>query len=247
MRPEFHITASGKFRLLVLVAGLTCIVAAVGLPGAWGQSSRSRTSPATRQETETPPLEPGQIDLQQSRVYVYVDKTGLGHEHGIEGKIRSGAIQLGARADAGSIEFDMTSFVVDTDRARKYVGLEGSTSAATRQQVNKNMLGAAVLDVARYPTASFAVVSALHKQTKQGKPVVELKGDFTLHGTTRPLTLRAELVQKGDQWNLRGSFSIQQTDFGITPYTAALGTVGVADRLKIFGDLWIAGDNTTRE
>jgi polyisoprenoid-binding protein YceI len=174
-----------------------------------------------------------------------VDKTGLGHEHGVEGKIKSGAIQLGARSNAGSIEFDMTSFTADTDRARKYVGLEGSTSASTRQQVNKNMLGSDVLNVAKYPTALFAIESALHRKTKQGKPVVELKGEFTLHGTTRPLTLYAEPSQRDGQWNLRGDFAIRQTEFGITPYSAALGTVGVADQLKIFGDLWIAGDDGT--
>ena len=73
-----------------------------------------------------------------------------------------------------------------------------------------------------------AVESVLHKKMKQGQPVVELKGEFTLHGKTRPLTLYAELSQKEGQWNLRGDFAIRQTDFGITPYSAALGTVGVA-------------------
>jgi polyisoprenoid-binding protein YceI len=139
------------------------------------------------------------------------------------------------------------SFVADTDAARKYVGLEGSTSASTRRQVSKNMLGADVLDSRKFPTATFQIESALHKKTKQGKPVVELKGELTLHGKARPLTLYAHPSQKEGSWNLRGDFSIRQTDFGITPYSAALGTVGVADQLKIFGDLWIAGDETTQE
>jgi hypothetical protein len=38
---------------------------------------------------------------------------------------------------------------------------------------------------------------------------------------------------------LRGNFSIRQTDFGITPYTQALGAVGVADQLTIHGDLYV--------
>lgn len=151
------------------------------------------------------------------------------------------------RANAGTIEFDMTSFTADTDQARKYVGLEGSTPASTRRQVDKNMLGPDVLDVHKFQTATFKIESALHKKTKQGKPVVELKGNFTLHGKTRPLTLSAQPTQKGGQWNLRGDFSIRQTEFGIIPYSAALGAVGVADPLKVFGDLWIAGDETTRE
>jgi len=239
--------ARQKFGFLVFVVGLSVIAATIAARAADGQTGRSRTKVATRQETDQTQAEPGAVDLKRSRIYVYVDKTGLGHEHGIEGKVKSGAIQLGAQARAGTIEFDMTSFTADTDRARKYVGLEGSTAESTRQQVNKNMLGADVLNVRKFPTATFNIESALHKKTKQGKQVVELKGEFTLHGKTRALTLLAQPSQKDGHWNLRGDFSIRQTDFGITPYSAALGTVGVADQLKIFGDLWIAAGEETQE
>jgi polyisoprenoid-binding protein YceI len=236
-----------KIGFLLLAAGLSIVSAALAGRFAAAQLVRGQAKVAARQEAEKPPVEPGEVDLTRSRVYVFVDKTGLGHEHGVEGKLKSGVIRLGARAHAGLLEFDMTSFVADTDAARKYIGLEGSTSASTRRQVNKNMLGADVLDIRKFPTATFEIESALHKKTKLGKPVVELKGEFTLHGKARPLTLYAQPSQKEDSWNLRGDFSIRQTDFGITPYSAALGTVGVADQLKIFGDLWIAGDETAQE
>ena len=239
--------SSNRVKMLVLAAGFCTLTVAAVSPYAQAQAPRSRSKVAASQEIAKANAEPGQIDLTRSRVYVSVDKTGLGHEHGIEGKIKSGGIQFGATAGAGTIEFDMASFAADTDRARKYVGLQGNTSESTRQQVNKNMLGADVLNVAKYPTATFAIESALHKKTKQGTPVVELKGEFTLHGKSRPLTLYAQLSQQNDQWNLRGDFTIRQTEFGITPYSAALGTVGVADQLKIFGDLWIAGDAAAKE
>jgi polyisoprenoid-binding protein YceI len=234
-------------RFLALAAAAITVTAAARSAFAQAPLTRNQAKLAARRDVEKAPAQPGQIDLKRSSIYVHVDKTGLGHEHGIEGRIKSGAIQLGARSSAGSIEFDMTSFTADTDRARKYVGLDGNTPESTRDKVNKNMLGADVLDVARFPTARFSIVSALHKKTKQGKPVVELKGEFTLHGKARPLTLVAEPTQKDGQWNLRGNFTVRQTDYGITPYSAALGTVGVADQLKIFGDLWIAGDDTAQE
>jgi hypothetical protein len=225
---------------VVLTTGFSMVAATV----AWlcaAERPGTRTKIAARQENE-PPLEPDQIDLKRSRVYIYVGKKGLGHEHGVEGKIRSGDPHIGAKEGAGIIEFDMASFAADTDRARKYLGLEGSTAASTREQVNKNMLGPDVLNVREFPTATFFIESALQKKTKQGKPVVELKGEFTLHGRARPLTLYAQPSEKDGQLHLRGEFSIRQTDFGITPYTAALGTVGVADQLKIFGDIWLAAD-----
>jgi polyisoprenoid-binding protein YceI len=231
-----------KCLLGVILAGMS-----VGSLLVWAQTPGSRSGVSSNQEIAEPAAKPGQIDLKRSQIYVYVDKTRLGHEHGIEGKIKSGNLQLGATAGAGKIEFDMTSFLADTDRARKYVGLEGSTPESRRKKVEQTMLGEDVLNVAKYPTATWTISSAVNKKTKQGKPVVELKGEFTLCGETRPLMILAQSTRKGGQWNLRGDFTILQTDFGMTPYKAALGTVGVADQLKIFGDLWIAGDSPAQE
>ena len=40
--------------------------------------------------------------------------------------------------------------------------------------------------------------------------------------------------------HLRGGFTLLQSQFGITPFTKAFGAVGVADELKVYGDLWVA-------
>jgi polyisoprenoid-binding protein YceI len=180
-------------------------------------------------------------DLKSSRVYVLVDKTGFGHAHGVVGSLKSGSVTLGANAEAGQIVFDMETFVADTDEARKYVGLEGQTDAGTQKKVNENMLGQAVLDVNNFPTATFDIDSALKidKKSAAGNPVYALKGQFTLHGAKRPLSIAAELITKGKSTRLRGKFKVQQTKYGMKPYTAALGTVGVADELTIWGDIYL--------
>lgn len=187
-------------------------------------------------------VDPGQVDVASSRIYVHVGKTGLGHDHGVIGQLKSGSLQLGAQSSAGQFVFDMTTFVADTDAARKYVGLEGSTAEGTRRQVNDNMFGKHVLDVRQFPTATFAIDSALLKESsvKSAPPVYELRGKFTLHGVTRPLVISARVEEKSGFSHLRGKFEILQTDFGIKPYTAALGAVGVADQLTIYGDLFVA-------
>src|SRR5262249_50651484 len=81
-----------------------------------------RSPPAAAQEDETavkavkkPELKPGEIDREKSRVYVRVGKKGLGHEHGVEGKIKSGTIDLSAAKNTGEIEFDTASFLADSD------------------------------------------------------------------------------------------------------------------------------------
>ena len=178
------------------------------------------------------------IDIETSRVYILVDKTGLGHAHGVAGRLRSGYVKLGRRA-AGQIVFDMASFVADTDEARKYVGLSGTTSDSTKKQVNDNMLGPDVLNVKAHPTATFDIESAVPsaKKSAAGNPVYELRGTLRLRRTNRPLAIAAEAIAGENVTRLRGRFTIEQTKFGMKPYTAALGAVGVADALTISGEI----------
>ena len=62
--------------------------------------------------------------------------------------------------------------------------------------------------------------------------ISNLHGDLTIHGVTRPLTLRVHLEIKGDTLEATGSTTIRQTDFGITPISKA-GVVKVKDELAI--------------
>ncbi|MEI7698796.1 MAG: YceI family protein [Planctomycetia bacterium] len=185
--------------------------------------------------------EAGDVNLKDSRVYIYVGKTGLGHNHGVEGRLKSGRVQLGQPENAGELVFDMTSFDADTDASRRYVGLEGSTDKSTRQQVNVNMKGADVLNVQKFPLATFRITSAklLQEKGRQGLPEYQLDGRFTLHGVTQPLRFQATGEEKDGRIHLRGSFSILQTNYGIRPYSKAFGAVGVTDKLTIYGDLWL--------
>ena len=136
----------------------------------------------------------------------------------------------------------MPTFTADTPTARARVGLSGETDAATRKKVNANMRGPDVLDVTRFPQAVFRIRSAkLRSASKAGAaPVYDLDGDFTLHGVTQPLRVAATSVRTAEgQTGLQGRFTIVQSAFGITPYSTALGAVGVADKLEIMGDLWL--------
>ena len=191
---------------------------------------------------KTTTLKPGQIDVQMSRAFAKVTQTGLGHDHAIEGRLMGGVIQLGAQQNAGSLVFDMTSYRADTAAARKYIGLAGTTSPSTQQQTNTNMLGASVLDVRKYPTSTFVIDSALliPGKSRDGHPRYKLAGNFTLHGTTRPLAMNAEVIQEQDRLHLRGGFNINQTNFGITPFKKAFGAVGVADQMTIYGEVYVA-------
>lgn len=213
----------------------------------WGpvtKTSGQAVAPAAPVQTPRT-YQPGEVHLESSRIFIHVGKTGLGHEHAVAARLRQASGQPGASQNVGDMVFDMASFQADTDEARKYIGLEGTSDAATRQKVTANMLGPDVLDVQRYPTATCHVQSVrpLAQASAAGYPQWELDCQFTLHGVTRPLRFVVEAVEKDGWTHARGRFSILQTDYGIKPYSLALGTIGVADRLDIYGDLWIAGTN----
>lgn len=186
----------------------------------------------------TPPKEL-KVDLKTSRVYILVDKVRLGHAHGVEGNLKNGKLKLDAKSDAGQIVFDMATFAADTDKARKHVGLEGETDSETQEKVNENLRGPKVLDVKEFPTATFDIESSLAtgKQSADKHPLYELKGRFTLHGTTLPLTVVAEARPAEKSTRLSGKFKVLQTDYGIKPYSAVLGAVAVADQLTIWGEI----------
>ncbi len=214
---------------------------AMALPTTLPLDADAQVPPAAP-AAQAPLPTPGEVDTDGSRIYVFVGKTGLGHDHGIVGRLVSGRVILDAPQNAGQLVFDMPSFLADTPEARKALGLAGETDASTRKQTTANMLGPDVLDVARHPTATFDIESALRPQrpVKGAKPTVDLVGTFTLHGVARKVVIPAEVGAAGRVLRLVGSFRIKQTDFGIKPYKKFGGVVGVADELVIHGDIRIA-------
>jgi len=230
-----HAVRRGTLIELVARSALLTMALCLGASG-WAQEVSNPAAPAQ------PVYNPGDLHLESSRVFARVGKTGFGHEHAIVGQVKQGTVHLGAEQDAGQITFDLTSFTADAQPARDYLGLAGSTDASTQQQVTANMLGKDVLNVKQYPTATFQVKSAkpVAEASKRGLPQYRLEGEFTLHGATRPIQVLADVEEKNGWVHLRGGFSVLQTQYGITPYTKAFGAVGVADRIDIWGDLWLA-------
>jgi polyisoprenoid-binding protein YceI len=199
--------------------------------------------PGRRDKQEPRPAEGAkayQVDLADSRVYVRVDSaTRLGHRHGVEGKLKSGTISLGA---GGELVFDMRSFQADTQEARKKVGLGGvKMSANEAKKVNNTMLSPDVLDVEKFPTATYKiiVIKPAERQEAGAPGAYEVSGRLTLHGAEQPLPFKAKLerTDKEGVVKLGGSFVLKQTAYGMTPYSGAGGLAKVADELEISAEL----------
>jgi hypothetical protein len=54
---------------------------------------------------------PGEVHPGNTRIYVHVFKTGMGHEHAVVGQVKEGVIHLGATQNAGRVVAELTSFV----------------------------------------------------------------------------------------------------------------------------------------
>ncbi len=189
-------------------------------------------SPTQAVQKTAPPAAAFEVDTDASRVYIKVGTaTRLGHEHGVEGRLKSGKLTLGGE---GEVVFDMASFTADTAEARKRVGLE-------KKKVTEAMRGADVLDVGEHPTATYRVssITPLDDQSAGEPGTYQLEGRFTLHGTEQKLKFKAKLERADKEGRLKmtGSFSIRQSDYGIKPYSAVGGLAKVADELEISGDL----------
>lgn len=98
-----------------------------------------------------------------------------------------------------------------------------SIGASDRSQIEKN-LHEDVLDSARFPQARFA--STAVTQSADGFIV---RGTLTLHGRTAELT--APVRRIGDRY--LATVTLRPSQFGIKPYSAALGALRVRDEVLV--------------
>jgi polyisoprenoid-binding protein YceI len=162
------------------------------------------------------------IDGPHSTLTVRVYKSGFlsafGHNHEIQAPIQSGEVK---ESDSPSVEV-----LVD---ARKLRVLDPEVSEGTRDQIQDTMQGSQVLDVAHFPEIHFQSTAV----EARGPDHWIVHGNLALHGKDHPVAVEATL--KGEHY--RGSATLKQSDFGITPVTVAGGTVKVKDVVKIEFDI----------
>jgi polyisoprenoid-binding protein YceI len=151
-------------------------------------------------------------------VFVHVFKTGffslIAHDHRIVAPIAGGTVTLG--------EHPSVAVTIDTGNLRV---LDPELPADTREEIEQTMLGPKVLDAERYPAIRFAS----NRVTVTGQQSWRVAGSLTLHGRTRPVTLR--VVESDGVY--KGAVEIRQSDFGITPVRIARGVVSVKDAVRI--------------
>lgn len=172
------------------------------------------------------------LDPAQSRVEIHVGKAGLfgfaGHAHEVVAGAFRGSATLDPDRPAAST-VDLTF-----DAAALRVTGQGEP-ADDVPKVQAAMLGPECLDAGRFPTVRFVSTGVAEagpaRQSEDGRDFT-VAGALTLHGVTRPLTLRVHVAATGDRLTATGRTTVRQTDFGIRPISKA-GVVKVKDELTI--------------
>ena len=107
---------------------------------------------------------------------------------------------------------------VDPSSARVEVVIQTASVDSNHAERDKHLRSDEFLDVKKFPEARFVSTSF----EDQGSGRAMLKGDFTLRGVTRPLTIQVEHIGAGkDPWGgyrtgFTGRTSFALADYGIT-------------------------------
>jgi polyisoprenoid-binding protein YceI len=205
-------TGSAVPLFLPALALFVPLVAALAAPSAQAQPRRYTLDPAA------------------SQLKIHVGKTGVfgfaGHEHDVV----AGTFHGTATFDPDRIAQSAVDLTFEAGALRVTGKGEPKGDAA---EVQAAMIGATCLDVNRFPAIRFVskTVAACGEAGRGGHDL-SIVGALTLHGVTRPLTIRVHVDVKGDTLEATGSTTIRQTDFGMTPISKA-GVVKVKDELAL--------------
>jgi polyisoprenoid-binding protein YceI len=233
------VPAARALLLLFLCLGLTACPRPVQSPA----PPTSVPSPPPPPEPPAPP-EPAaatyQIDPQASVLHIHVFRGGtfarLGHNHVMSSKSLTGRVWMQPRLAASGFELSLpvADLVVDDPEARRAAGSDfpPEIPEGDREATRKNMLREEVLDAERYPT-----VTVRSADIAGSLPAVTITARVTIKDATRDVTVPTTVIVNGDRLSASGEFTIRQTDFGIKPFSVALGALQVQDELRVRFDL----------
>ncbi len=156
---------------------------------------------------------------------------GLAHNHVISATDVSGQLQydpLNLASASVTVTIQTASMLIDAAAMRKKHGEPQPVPEADRRKVTENLKAEGQLGVAAYPTITFTSTSL----TRVGDGMT-LSGAFTLHGVTKTISMPISLSVTEQTAMGDANFKLKVSDYGITPYSTALGTIRVKDEVEL--------------
>jgi hypothetical protein len=174
-----------------------------------------------------------QVDPQRSRVFIRTGRDGpmkaAGHDHVIASADVEGLVLLSDDPDKSraDLRLPLQQLIVDDPVYREQFGLEPDLPESAIDGTTRNMQDK-VLESNRFPwaTASVRVLSMQEAQSELGVTI-------SLHGSSFNYSVPAELTIEPERLRVSGSMTMQHSDFGLAPFSAAGGLLRVAEDIEV--------------
>lgn len=177
------------------------------------------------------------VDPSASQVRIFVYRAGaaarLGHNHVLSAPRFEGYVAMpGEQAgDAGfELRVPLAELVVDDPGLRRETGgnFSGERTADDIAGTRRNMLGDRGLQADRFP------VMRLRSAAVEGDwPMLIAQTEIQLHGVTRIQPVALHVEHSATQLVAEGGFTLRQSDFGVTPFSALGGLMKVQDTIAV--------------
>jgi polyisoprenoid-binding protein YceI len=176
------------------------------------------------------------VSPQSSQLAIYVFRGGrfskLGHNHVMTSRDLTGRVWVHPDFARSGFElsFPVAQLVVDDAEARRAAGSDfpPDIPQSDREGTRRNMLKPEVLDGEHYPEVKLR--SAKVGGTLEAPQVT---AQITIKETSRDVEVPLKIELAGAQLTATGEFDILQTQFGMKPFSVALGALEVQDKLHI--------------
>jgi polyisoprenoid-binding protein YceI len=177
-----------------------------------------------------------EVDARSSQLSILVFRGGklsrLGHNHVVTSRDVSGRVWVHPEFGRSGFElsFPVMQLVVDDPQARRAAGgdFPPDIPQSDKDGTRKNMLKPELLDGERYPEVKLR--SAKVGGTLQAPQVT---ARITIKDASRDVQTPVKIAVEGGKLMASGEFDILQTEFGIKPFSVALGALEVQDKLHI--------------
>ena len=176
------------------------------------------------------------VNPQTSEVHILVYRGGtlskLGHNHVMTSRTLSGRVWVHPTFERSGFEvsFPVRELIVDDREARRAAGGDFPPDIPQKDKdgTRTNMLREEVLDGERYPTVSLRAA-----RVAGSTEAPDVSARITIKDASREVAVPARIVTEGGRLTASGEFVIRQSDFGMKPFSIALGALEVKDELTI--------------
>lgn len=176
------------------------------------------------------------VSPQSSQLAIYVFRGGrfsrLGHNHVMTSQNLTGRVWVHPEFARSGFElsFPVAQLVVDDAEARRAAGSDfpPDIPQSDKDGTRKNMLKPEVLDGEHYPEVKLR--SAKVGGTLEAPQVT---AHITIKETSRDVEVPVTIEAAGAKLTASGEFDVLQTEFGMKPFSVALGALEVQDRLHL--------------